>query len=404
MTAIKGIKSRFPIFSAFPELVYLDSAATTQKPKSVIDGITNFYTRENANIHRGIYDLAAQTTKKYEAVRSKVQSLIQADSQNEIVYNSGTTNGINLIAQSFLMPKLHKGDEVIISSMEHHANLIPWQQICIATGAVLKIIPINEVGELDMIAFQKMISPQTKMVAVVHISNSLGTINPIEEIITITRKSKFYIPILIDVAQSIAHYSINVQELDVDFLVFSGHKMFGPTGIGILYGKAQHLKEMSPTVFGGDMIRKVTFESTSFTNAPQKFEAGTTNIAGVIGLGHAIDFISSLDKDQVQKHLSDLKNLATEKLQSINSLKIIGQAIKKSAILSFVLDKVHPHDIATFLSAENIAIRAGQHCTQPLMDYLGISGTARASFSIYNTEKDIDRLVEGLKTVQSFFS
>ena len=404
MSKIPSIKAQFPIFREFTNLVYLDSAATTQKPQIVIDGITNFYTRENANIHRGIYDLAAKTTEKYEAVRSKVKQFINAESSKEIVFTSGTTLGINLVAQSFLAPQLETGDEVLISSMEHHANLIPWQVVCRQRKATLGIIPINEKGELDLSAFKKMLSSKTKMIALVHISNTLGTINPVEEIVDIARKYNPDISILIDAAQSIAHYSIDVQSLDLDFLVFSGHKMFGPTGIGVLYGKNKHLTEMNPIHFGGDMIKKVAFDNTTYASPPLRFEAGTTNIAGVIGLGYAIDFIHTLDKNRTKEHLNHLCRFATEKLRSIPGLEIIGQARRKSAIISFTLGHVHPHDIATFLGSEQIAIRAGHHCTQPLMDHLKIPGTVRASFSIYNIIEDIDYLVEGLKEVTAFFT
>ena len=404
MIETPSLKDQFPLFNEYPDLVYLDSAATTQKPQSVIDGIQQFYLKENANVHRGIYDMAAKTSQKYEHVRQKVAQLIHADEPNAVVYTSGTTGGINLVAQSFLLPRLEKGDEVVLTTMEHHANLIPWQMACHLKEAKLRIIPINQNGELDLGKFRDMLSPRTKMVAVVHISNTLGTINPIENIVEIVRGTTSNIPVLVDAAQSIAHYPIDVQALDLDFLVFSGHKMFGPTGVGILYGKANHLEVMSPIQFGGDMIRKVSFENATFAPYPQKFEAGTTNIAGVIGLGYAIDFIQSLDKKNVHYHLQTLKEVTTEKLSAINGLTIIGQAKRKSAILSFTMDNVHPHDIATFLGAENIAIRAGHHCTQPLMEYLGLPATARASFSVYNELEDIDRLVEGLKRIKAFFN
>ena len=402
MINAKDIKKQFPIFSHHPNLAYLDNAATTQKPQMVIDGITNFYEKENANIHRGIYDLAAKTSQKYEAVRNKVAKFINALDDKNIVYTSGTTASINLVAYSFLAPRLKAGDEVMISSMEHHANLIPWQMVCKSKGAHLRIIPINENGELNMAAFKSMLSSKTKMVALVHVSNTLGTINPVNEVVEFAKQKN--VPVLLDAAQSVAHYEIDIQKLEVDFLVFSGHKLFGPTGIGILYGKSEWLGQMHPYQFGGDMIKNVTFDNTTFAEAPQKFEAGTTNIAGVIGLGYAIDFISRFEKKGIQNYLKKLTAEATEKILAVNELKIIGTAKEKSAILSFVLGNVHPHDIATFLGAENIAVRAGNHCTQPLMDQFGLPGTTRASFTIYNTMEEVDRLVATLKDIQKFFS
>ena len=402
MIDAQDIKKQFPIFTHHPNLAYLDNAATTQKPQMVIDGITHFYQKENANIHRGIYDLAAKTSQKYEAVRTKVAQFINASDDKNIVYTSGTTASINLVAYSFLAARLKEGDEVIISSMEHHANLIPWQMVCKAKGADLRIIPIHENGELDMMAFRAMLSSKTKMVALVHVSNALGTINPIEEVINLAHQKN--VPVLLDVAQSVVHYEIDVQKWEVDFLVFSGHKLFGPTGIGVLYGKSEWLGQMQPYQFGGDMIKNVTFDNTIFADVPQRFEAGTTNIAGVIGLGYAIDFISQFDKKKIQSYLKQLTSGATEKILQVNGLKIIGTAKEKSAIFSFAFGNIHPHDVATFLGAENIAVRAGNHCTQPLMDYFKLPGTTRASFTIYNTMKEVDRLVATLKEIQKFFS
>ena len=395
-------RQQFPIFQHHPTLVYLDSAATTQKPNLVIDGITNFYQKENANIHRGIYDLAAKATQKYESVRQKVADFIGAKNRSEIVYTSGTTAAINLVAHSFLLPRLEQGDEVLVSAMEHHANLLPWQMACKAKGANLRIIPIDKAGNLDMVAYQKMLSTKTKMVAIVHISNTLATINPIAKMIELAHQKN--IPILVDGAQSTAHYPIDVTTFDCDFFTFSGHKLFGPTGIGVLYGKAEHLEAMSPYQFGGDMIRTVTYQDATFAPAPQKFEAGTTNIAGVIGLGYAIDFINQFDKKAIAAYVKELGNYAREKLLTINDLEIIGNAQNKTGIISFMLKNAHPHDVATFLGEANIAIRAGHHCTQPLMDFYGIPATSRASFSIYNNQEEIDFLVEEIKGIQSFFT
>lgn len=402
MIDLKNIRAEFPIFFHHPNLVYLDNAATTHKPQSVIDSISNFYQKENANIHRGIYPLAAQTTQKYEQVRNKVAHFLNAPDSTNIVYTSGTTASINLVAHSFLNNRLKKGDEIIISAMEHHANLIPWQMICKKKEANLRVIPMNKEGELDLGNFKEMLSEKTKLVAVVHVSNTLGTINSIEEIIDFSHQKN--ILVLVDAAQSVAHYPIDVQALDVDFLTFSGHKLFGPTGIGILYGKKQYLLAMEPYQFGGDMIKNVTFEETTFADVPQRFEAGTTNVAGVIGLGAAIDFVNQLDRRAVMNYLNDLTLDVTGKLLKINNLEIIGNAKNKSSIISFSLKNIHPHDVATFLGTDHIAVRAGNHCTQPVMDYFNLPGTTRASFTIYNRPEEIDLLVEKIKEIQQFFS
>ena len=397
----KQIRTHFPFFSHYLELAYLDNAATTQKPASVIKAITDFYEKENTNVHRGIYQLAAQTSQKYEAVRQKVAEFINAPKPSNLIYTSGTTASINLVAQSFLAPRLRQGDEVVVSAMEHHANLIPWQQVCKKTGANLRIIPMGNSGELDVTFFKKMLSEKTKMVAISHISNTLGTINPIEAIIEISHKKN--IPVLVDGAQSAAHYEVDVQSLNVDFFVFSGHKLYGPTGIGILYGKEELLYAMPSYQFGGNAIRDMRFEETIFAPPPHRFEPGTANIAGVFGLGAAIDFLNSVDRNDARTHLANLTHTATEQLQGINGLKIIGTSAHKSAIISFVLGNVHPHDIATFLGAENIAVRAGHHCTQPIMDFFEIPGTTRASFALYNSADEVVRLVATLKEVTHFF-
>ncbi|HKK77154.1 MAG TPA: cysteine desulfurase [Saprospiraceae bacterium] len=398
------LRNDFPVFKHHPSLVYLDSAATSQKPDVVIAAIQHFYASENANIHRGLYPMAARASRKYEAVREKVAHFIGATSQQEIVYTSGTTQGVNVVAQAFLRPRLRPGDEVIITTLEHHANIIPWQQLVEGSRAKLKVIPLNEAGELELSTLFGALSERTAMVACSHISNTLGTINPVREIVEGVRRYRADIPVLVDAAQSVAHYDLNVQALDCDFLVFSGHKLFGPTGIGVLYGKAQHLRQMSPITFGGDMIEYVSFERTSFATAPRKFEAGTTNIAGVIGLGAAIDYISKIDRAAVREGLKALHDETIAGLKDIPGLRIIGNARNKSAIVSFVLEQAHPHDIASFLGAENIAVRAGHHCTQPLMDTLGLPGTVRASFSLYNTRRDVERLVKAVREVADFFA
>lgn len=401
MIELKNIKPHFPIFSHHPDLVYLDNAATTQKPQIVIDAISNFYEKENANIHRGIYPLAVSASQKYEQVRGKVAQFLNAESSDEIVYTSGTTASINLVAHSFLNPRLKQGDEVIISAMEHHANLIPWQMACKKTGAQLRVIPMNKNGELDLAVFKSMLSSKVKMVAIVHVSNSLGTINPIEEMIDLAHQKD--IPVLVDGAQSVAHYPIDIQMMDADFFTFSGHKLFGPTGVGILYGKKQYLNEMEPYQFGGDMIKNVTFEKSIFADVPQRFEAGTTNISGVIGLGAAIDFINEIDRKEVLSFLKKMENDLILKLLDINGLSVVGQAKSKSSIVSFSMKNIHPHDVATFLGTENIAVRAGHHCTQPVMDFFQIPATTRVSFSIYNQPEEIDFFVEKVKEIKQFF-
>jgi cysteine desulfurase / selenocysteine lyase len=396
------IRKQFPLFSHHPELAYLDNAATMQKPRAVIAGLTDFYEKENANIHRGIYELSARATQRYEQVRAKAAAYLGAASPGCIVYTSGTTAGINLVAQSFLLPRLQAGDEVLITAMEHHANLIPWQMACKQKGAHLRIIPINPAGELDMAAFRQMLSPRVKMLAAVHVSNALGTVNPVEEMIGLAQQQG--IPVLIDGAQSAAHYPIELERWGADFFVFSGHKLFGPTGIGILYGKAEHLHEMAPVFYGGDMIRSVSYEDTAFAPPPQRFEPGTTHIAGVIGLGYALDFAQQIDKAAALAYLKELGQQAREALRAIPGLRLIGQARECSAIVSFVLDGVHPHDVATFLGAENIAVRAGHHCTQPLMALLQVPATTRASFAVYNTPEEVARLAEALRDIQKFFA
>lgn len=396
------IRSRFPIFTAYPDLVYLDSAATTQKPDVVIARITEFYKEGNANIHRGVYPLAAQATTDFEASRDKVKQFINAAKREEVLFNAGTTAGTNLVAQSFALPRLKKGDNIVISAMEHHANLIPWQVICQRTGAELRVIPMNKQGELDQEAYSTLLSDNTRLVALVHISNTLGTINPVAEMVSAAKQKG--IPVLLDVAQSIAHYPIDVQAMECDFLVFSGHKLFGPTGIGVLYGKEEWLEQMDPYQYGGDMIRDVTFSQTTFAGLPNKFEAGTPNIAGAIGLGEAIDFLTSIDRAKILRNLKELQTYAMSALLAVEGLELVGRAKDRTAIFSFTLAGIHPHDIATFLGEEKIATRAGHHCTQPIMDFFGLPATTRASFSIYNTTNDVDRLVQTLREIKAFFS
>lgn len=401
MTDLRHIRAQFPIFRRHPLLVYLDNAATTQKPAAVIEATTKFYSEENASIHRGLYALAAQVSERYEAVRRKVAAFIGAAQPEFVVFTSGATAGINLVAQSFLAPRLQVGDEVLITQMEHHANLLPWQQACRLAGAKLVVLPLLPDGSLDVSAFKNRLSDRTRMVAIAHISNVLGTINPVEDFIAEAHKKG--IPVLVDGAQYVAHYPLDVLELDADFYVFSGHKMFGPTGVGVLYGKPEHLAAMQPAVLGGDMVRNVSFEEATFSPPPHRFEAGTTHIAGVIGLGSAIDFLKELNPIEVAAHLAYLTGIATDELLKINGLALVGVAEAKSAIVSFTVRNIHPHDLATYLGSANIAVRAGRLCAQPLIESLGLSSVTRASFSIYNTPGEIRQLADTVGAAVRFF-
>jgi len=399
------VRKDFPILSRLVNgkpLVYLDNAATTQKPSSVIENIKHYYTFENANIHRGLHFLSELATESYESARLKVKEFINAMSASEIIFVRGTTEGINLIANTMCRANILKeGDEIIISHMEHHANIVPWQLLCERKDIKLKVIPITDDGELDLEEFKKLISEKTKLVSVVHISNSLGTINPVKEIVKIAHS--YNIPVLLDGAQAAPHVKIDVQKLDCDFYVFSGHKMFGPTGIGILYGKTNLMNELPPYQGGGDMIRTVTFEKTTFDDLPHKFEAGTPNISGGIGLGTAIDYINQFDRLELTKHEDKLLEYATEKLLEIEGLRIIGKAKHKASVVSFVIDGIHPYDIGTLMDTYGIAIRTGHHCTQPIMQRYNLPATARASFAFYNTFEEVDKLSEGLLKVKKMF-
>ena len=394
---IEKIRAEFPILKKEingKKLIYFDNGATTQKPRLVLDAINDFYSNKNANIHRGVHYLSQLATNEYESTRKSLQSYLNAKHLEEIIFTKGTTDAINLVASSF-GETLNKGDEIIISAMEHHSNIVPWQLLCEKKNLLLRVVPIHHSGEMNMDAFENMISSKTKLVAITHVSNTLGTINPVEEII---EKAHFLgAKVLIDGAQSLQHFQIDVQSLDCDFFVFSGHKVFGPTGIGVLYGKKEILEEMPPYQGGGDMIAKVSFEKTTFNDLPFKFEAGTPNISGVIGLGKAIEFIESIDKNNLSLHEQDLLEYAQDKLLLIEGLQIIGKAANKSSVISFVIDGVHPFDIGTLLDQYGIAVRTGHHCTQPLMDFYSIPGTIRASFSIYNTRDEIDLFIEALK-------
>ena len=383
-------------------LIYLDNAATTQKPRSVVEAIEHFYFNDNANIHRGIYKLSQRATNAYEKSRKNIAEFINAKYTHEIIFVRNTTEAINLVAQSYGYKNFKPGDEIIISTMEHHSNIVPWQLICKKTGAKLQVINIHENGELDFNHYEKLINNRTKIVAIAHASNTLGTVNPIKKIIAAAHAHN--IPVLIDGAQASGHIQIDVQNLDCDFYAFSSHKMYGPTGIGILYGKEALLNSMPPYQGGGDMIKKVTFAETEYADLPQKFEAGTPNIADVVGFGATIDFIKSVGIDVIAKHEKELLKYATAAFSNVKGLKIIGTAPEKTSIISFILDKIHPHDVATILDTEGIAVRAGHHCTMPLMEFYNIPGTTRASFGLYNTKEEIDILIEALTKVRKIFS
>jgi cysteine desulfurase / selenocysteine lyase len=403
---VDEVRKDFPILTRMvndKQLVYLDNAATSQKPQVVIDALTNYYTYDNANIHRGLYFLSELATEKYEDARLKVKEFINALSTSEIIFVKGATEAINLVASSLCRAKFFKeGDEVIISHMEHHANIVPWQLMGDRKKLKLSVIPITDEGELDINAFEKMINEKTKLVSIVHISNSLGTVNPVKKIIEIAHSKN--IPVLLDGAQAIPHCKIDLQELDADFYVFSGHKVFGPTGIGVLYGKAEFLEMMPPYQGGGDMIRTVTFEKTTFDDIPRKFEAGTPNIAGGIGLGAAIDYINQFNRIDLVHQENLLLEYGTKQLSGIDGLRIIGNAKEKASVISFVIGGIHPYDIGTIIDTDGIAIRTGHHCTQPIMARYNLSATARASFAFYNTLEEIDKLVAGILKVKKMFA
>ena len=399
---VEQIRKDFPVLgrevNGHP-LVYLDSGASSQKPDQVIDRLNRYYRLEHANIHRGVHHLSQQATEAYEQARETVRSFINAKNRHEVLFTKGTTDGINLVASSFGREFLKPGDEVIISTMEHHSNIVPWQIICEQKGAKVRVIPINQHGELIIEEFEAMLNQRTRLVAVVHVSNTLGTINPVQDIIHLAHSHG--VPVLLDGAQAVPHMHIDVQALDVDFYAFSGHKVFGPTGVGILYGKESILNDMPPYQGGGDMIERVTFEKTTYNVLPHKFEAGTPNIADGIGFASAIDYYSQFEESEVAAHEQDLLNYATERLLGIDGLRIIGTAANKASVISFLLADTHPFDVGTILDQLGIAVRTGHHCTQPLMDFYGILGTARASFAMYNNRDDVDHLVAGIDKAAS---
>ena len=382
-------------------LVYLDNAATSQKPQAVIDALTSYYTRENANIHRGVHALSELATEHYEQARAKVQRFMNAADPSEIIFVRGTTEGINLVAQTYGRSHIGAGDEVIISGLEHHSNIVPWQILCEQQGAKLRVVPINDAGELLLDEFEKLIGPKTKLVAIAHVSNALGTIVPLRRITEVAHQMN--VPVLVDGAQAAPHLQIDVQALDSDFYVFSAHKMYGPTGIGVLYGKRRLLDAMPPYQGGGDMISSVTFEKTLYNKLPYKFEAGTPDISGAIGLGAAIDYLNEIGLDRIAVHEHELLVHATEALSAIPGVRLIGTAKQKAAVVSFVLENVHAHDVGTILDQEGIAVRTGHHCAQPLMQRFGVDATARASFALYNTKEEVDALAAGIQKVREVF-
>ena len=401
---VAAVRADFPILGRTVHghpLAYLDNGASSQKPKVVIDAERRVYEEYYANIHRGVHSLSMQSTDAYEAARGKAQRFLNAASSKEVLFTRGTTEAINLVANSFLRPRLKAGDEVVVSGMEHHSNIVPWQLACQATAAKLKVIPITDSGELRMDEYAKLLGPRTKLVAVGHVSNALGTVNPIEEIVSLAHAKE--IPVLVDGAQAVPHMKVDVQEIGCEFYAFSGHKMYGPTGIGALYGRKALLDKMPPWQGGGDMIRSVSFEATTYNDLPYKFEAGTPDIAGAIGLGAAVDYLSSVGLDNVAAHEHDLLEYATKAVAGVKGLRIIGTAARKAGVLSFVIDGIHPHDIGSLVDRDGVAVRTGHHCAQPVMERFGVPATCRASFALYNTREDVDALVASLRKVVEMF-
>ena len=401
---IDKVRADFPILQRKVHgkpLVYLDTAASAQRPLAVLDAIDRFYREHNANIHRGVHTLSQEATEDYEQARLKIAGFINAPSDKEIVFTRGTTESINLAAYSFLQPRLQKGDEILISWMEHHSNIVPWQLLCEQTGAVLKVVPMNERGELDMEKLADMLTERVKLLAVVQVSNALGTVNPVKQICDLARQHG--VPVLVDGAQAVPHQAVDVQDLGCDFYCFSAHKMYGPTGIGVLWGKYEHLQAMRPYQGGGEMIRHVTFEKSTFNDAPGKFEAGTPNIAGAIGFGAAVDYLQSLGMDNLAAWEAQLLSYGTEKLAGVPGFRMIGTAASKAGVMSFVLGDIHANDVGTIVDLHGVAIRTGHHCAMPVQAYFGVPATARASLGVYNTFEDIDIFVDSLiKTIAMF--
>lgn len=402
---VDKIRADFPILQKKihgKPLTYLDNAASTQKPSAVIEAVKKYYCGENANIHRGVYYLSELATRKYEDARETVRKFLNARSDKEIVFTSGTTDSINLVAISFGRKFIRPGDEIIISHMEHHSNIVPWQILCEEKGAVLKVIPISEEGELLLDEYEKLFSEKTRLVSVVYVSNSLGTVNPVKDVIRLAHERE--VPVLLDSAQTVSHMPVNVQALDCDFLTLSSHKVFGPTGVGVLYGKEAWLEQMAPYRGGGDMIRSVTFEKTTYNDLPFRFEAGTPNIAGVIGFARALDYVEQVGYENIHRHEAEVLAYGTEVLSSIKKLKIIGTASNKAGVISFIINGVHPHDVGTMLDRKGIAIRTGHHCTQPVMDRFHVPATSRASLALYNKKEEFDTLGRGIEHIIKVFN
>jgi cysteine desulfurase/selenocysteine lyase len=401
---IEQIRADFPILNEKirnKPLVYFDNAASCQKPQAVIDSMVNLYSHDYANVHRGVHTLSVRSTDQMESARHKIKTFINAASDKEIIFVRGATEAVNLIAQTYGRANIHAGDEILITAMEHHSNIVPWQMLCQQTGAILKVAPMNVAGELLMDEFEQLLSAKTKLVAVVHMSNALGTINPVEKIIALAHAKN--IPVMLDGAQAIPHTAVDVQKLDCDFYVFSGHKLYGPSGVGVLYGKQALLEAMPPYQGGGDMIRTVSFEKSTYAGLPYKFEAGTPAIAEIIGLGAAVDYLNTIGMQAIADHEASLLAYATQQALQIDGLNIIGEAKEKGAILSFTLGRIHPHDIGTMLDSLGIAIRAGHHCAMPVMEFYQVPATARASFGMYNTQAEIDVLISGIKNLIEMF-
>ena len=402
---VERIRRDFPILDQTihgKKLVYLDNAATSQKPRAVIDAIVRYYQHDNANIHRGVHTLSMRATEAHDEARETVRRFIQAADANEIIFVRGATEAVNLVAETYGRANVGEGDEVLITAMEHHSNIVPWQMLCDEKRAHLRVIPIDDAGVLDLDAYEKLLTPRTRIVAVAHVSNALGTVNPLRKIIQLAHAHD--IPVLVDGAQAVPHMPVDVQALGCDFYAFSGHKVYGPTGIGVLYGKEELLAEMPPYQGGGDMISSVTFEKTTYNVVPYKFEAGTPDIAGAIGLGAALEYVTRLGIDRIAAHGQELLAYATEKVGAIDGVRLIGTAPHRVGVLSFVLDNVHPHDLGTILDRDGIAIRTGHHCAQPVMDRFKIPATARASFAVYNTKEEVDALVEGIRAAREVFA
>jgi cysteine desulfurase/selenocysteine lyase len=401
---VERIRRDFPILTTQVKgrpLVYLDSAATAQRPQVVIDAVNRFYTEQNANVHRGVHYLSEVATREFDGARVKVQHFLNAAESHEIILTHGVTESINLVANSYGSKFIGAGDEILLTMMEHHSNIVPWQLLAERTGAKVRVIPINERGEVLLEEYEKMLNPRVKIVGVVHISNALGTINPVKQMIELAHRHG--IPVLVDGAQATPHLKVDVQELDCDFYAFSGHKLCGPTGVGVLYGKTSWLEAMPPFLGGGDMILSVSFEKTTFNSLPYKFEAGTPDIAGVIGLGAAIDYLHRTRLDRIAAYEKELLDYATEQVGALSGIKLIGTAAEKAGVLSFVIDEIHPHDIGTILDQEGVAIRAGHHCAQPALKFFGVPATARASFAFYNTKAEVDALVAAIDKVKQVF-